>query len=92
MPSGEAISDELISKVGKAAGHITAIKRAYKVGVQAAKPSGERQQLSQRVEQEAVRVINDEGITVEQYNDVITAAEDDPDLEQRLLTAAAQEG
>jgi Domain of unknown function (DUF4168) len=44
--------------------------------------------VAQRVELEAIDVINGQGLSVEQYNEVITAADDDPDLEQRLLTAA----
>jgi len=88
MPSGDNISDELVSKVGKAVGQIVGIKQAHKADLDAAHTDDERQEVSQRVELEAIGVINGQGLSVEQYNEVITAADDNPDLEQRLLTAA----
>jgi hypothetical protein len=90
MPSGENISDEVVSKVGKAVGRIVGIKQAYKDDLAAAETSDEQQELSQRVEQEAIEAISRQGLSLEQYNEVITAADDDPDLEKRLLTAARE--
>jgi len=88
MPPGDNISDEVVSKVGKAVGRIAGIRQAHKAELGAAQTDGERQEVAQRVELEAIDVINGQGLSVEQYNEVITAADDDPDLEQRLLTAA----
>ena len=88
VPPGDNISDELVSKVGKAVGQIAGIRQAYKADLGAAQTDDELQEVAQRVELEAIDVINGEGLSVEQYNEVITAADDNPDLEQRLLTAA----
>jgi hypothetical protein len=89
-PSSEQISHELVSKVGKAAGRIVGIEQAYKADLAAAQTGDEREELSQRAEQEAIEAISNEGISFEEYNEVITAASDDPDLEQRLLSAARE--
>lgn len=89
-PDVEAVSDEMVSKVGKAIGHIAEIKQAYRTDIARAETSDEKQELSQRAELEAIDAVSNEGLSVEQYNEVITAADNDPDLERRLL-AAAQE-
>lgn len=82
------ISDEIVTKVGKAIGQITAIRQAFKADMAAAETDDEQRDLAQRVELQAVTAVSDQGLSIEQYNDVVTAAEDDPDLEERLLTAA----
>jgi hypothetical protein len=73
-PKGE-ISDTLVQKVGVALGQITRIKETY----------GERFVEAQTVIGKAV---SQQGLSVEQFNRVVTAAKADPDLEQRVLAAA----
>lgn len=84
------LSDEVVTRVGKAIGQITAIRQAYRADMAAADTDDEKHELAQRIELQAVTAVGDQGLTIEQYNDVVTAAEDDPDLEERLLTAARE--
>jgi hypothetical protein len=52
-----------------------------------ARSEEDRQNLSEQVETAAVRAISAQGLTVDQYNQVITAAQEDTDLQERVLTA-----
>jgi hypothetical protein len=47
-----------------------------------------REALAQRARTAAEQVIDEQGITVHDYNTVLAAAEGDQDLERRLLDAA----
>ena len=47
----------------------------------------ERQTLAGEIEDAAVHAIGDEGLSVDQYNQVIAATQADPDLEERVMVA-----
>ena len=83
-----AISDEMIEKVGTAVGRIAAIQQSYGPRVAAAESKDEKQGLQKQATIDAVKAISDQGLTVEQYNEVVVAAQDDTELEGRLLEAA----
>lgn len=87
--SGAGIpDDETILKVGTALRQVAEIKEAYTERLASASTEAERQELSLRAETAALQVLDDQGLSVDRYDEVITAAEADADLEQRLLTAA----
>jgi uncharacterized protein (DUF2147 family) len=80
-------SDDMITKVGRAVGQVVTIQHAYTQAVQAADSDEEKAGLSGEAERSAVQAIRDEGISVNEYNAVVSAADNDPDLQQRLLAA-----
>ncbi len=82
------ISDDMISKVGTAVGQIAALQQHYAPRVAAADSDDEKVGLQKEVTIAAVKAINDQGLTVEQYNEIVVAAQDDDELEERLLEAA----
>ena len=82
------ISEDVIAKVGSAVGRIAALQQHYAPRVAAADSEDEKQGLQKEVTIAAVKAINDQGLTVEQYNEVVVMAQDDSDLEERLLEAA----
>ena len=86
MPIGE-VSDQVVSQVGKAVVQIMKLRESLEENMATARTAEERQTLAEQVETEAVRAISDQGLTVDQYNQVITAAQGDADLEQRVLVA-----
>jgi hypothetical protein len=83
------VSDELISKVGTAVGHIAAIQQSFGPRVAAATSDDEKLGLQKEATVAAAQAINDQGLTVEEYNAVVVAAQDDTELEQRLLEVAS---
>lgn len=82
------VPEDMVTKVGAAVGHVAMIRQDYTQRVQAASTDDEREQLADQAQQAAVKAIGDQGITVSDYNRVVTAAEGNPDLENRLLQAA----
>lgn len=81
------VSDETVSQVGKAVVEIMKIRQVMEESMTAAQTEEERQNLAEQVEIAAVQAIGEQGLTVDEYNEVITAAQADPDLEERVLTA-----
>lgn len=83
-----AIPQELVTKVGSAAGRIAGIQREYAKQAETETAPGAREAVANRIQEAAEQVLDEQGITVQDYNSVLSAAEGDPDLERRLLDAA----
>jgi len=81
-------SDETVAKVGRAVGQIALIREAYREGLNEADSEGEKQELAQRAEAAAVQVLDEQELSITEYNHVVATADDDPALQQRLLAAA----
>jgi hypothetical protein len=82
------ISDETVSKVGRAVGQIALIREAYREGLLELNSDEEKQELADRAEAAAAKAIGEQGLSVTEYNQVIASADGNPDLENRLLAAA----
>lgn len=85
------ISDETVSKVGLAVRQIALIREAYREGLADLDGENEKQELAQQAEAAAVKAISEQGLSVMEYNRVVATADNDAELEQRLL-AVAQAG
>lgn len=84
------VSDEVVTKVGAAAGKVAMIQQEFNARAEAGSGGDDRQELAAQAQRAAIDAISEEGITVDEYNTVLRAAEGDSDLEQRLLAAARQ--
>jgi hypothetical protein len=84
---GGEVPDQVVSQVGKAVVQIMKLRQSFEDNMATAQTEEEREKLADQVETEAVRAISDQGLTVDQYNRVISAAQADTDLEERVLTA-----
>jgi len=85
--SGASISDGTISKAGAALHDIAAVNQKYLGEMQKASPE-QKQTLSTQANAEAVQAIQSHGLSVDQYTSVIRTARNDPQVKQRLLSAA----
>jgi hypothetical protein len=81
---------DIVIKVGVAAGHIARIQQDYLVQAEAETSNDVRETLAGRARDAAERVIDEQGISVQDYNTVLSAAQTDEDLERRLLDAARE--
>jgi hypothetical protein len=86
LQSGD-ISDEVVSQVGKAAIQILRLRQSVEANMATAQTDAERDSLNDELGVAAVQVIGEQGLTVDEYNEVIAAAQSDPDLEERVLVA-----
>lgn len=88
--SPDTISAEMASRVGMAAGLVARIQQDYAMQAEFEPGEEARQDLAMKARSAAERVIDEQGLSVEDYNAVLTAAEHDEDLEGRLLDAARE--
>ena len=63
------------------------VKTSMESSMATAQTDEERQSIADKVETAAVVAIGNQGLTVEQYNQVIGAAQTDSELEERVLVA-----
>jgi Domain of unknown function (DUF4168) len=81
------VSDQTVSQVGKAAVEILKLRQSLEENMATAQTEEERETLTTSVEMAAVRAIDEQGLTVEEYNEVLAAARSDQELEERVLLA-----
>jgi hypothetical protein len=87
--SGE-MSDAMVRKVGKALRQVVTIRGEYDKHTQSANTQQELQDLNKRAEQDMVKAISDQGLSVQQYRQAIQMAQADPKLKQRIVSAAEE--
>jgi hypothetical protein len=81
------VSDQTVSQVGKAVVQILKLRQTMESTMATADTEEERQSIANEVESAAVGAIGDQGLTVTEYNEVISAAQSDSELEERVLVA-----
>jgi len=89
-PSSADISDDMVSKVGTAAVRVVEIRQNFTPRIVAARSQAERDGLEAEATTALVEAISEQGLSVDEYNEVVAAAQSDPELEQRLLSAASE--
>ena len=86
----DAVSQDMVTRVGSAAGRVARIQQDYATQAEAQTANDAREALANQARAAAEQAIDEQGISIEDYNAVLSAAEGDPDLEQRLLSAARE--
>jgi hypothetical protein len=84
------LDNDMVNRVGAAAGKVARIQQEFTMQAQAETEPDAREALAMRARADAERVIDEQGLSIQDYNAVLTAAETDQDLEQRLLEAARE--
>ena len=84
------VPQDLVTKVGSAAGRVAQIQQDYAMQAEAETATDAREELATKARAAAERAIDEQGISIQDYNAVLTAAENDEDLERRLLDAARE--
>lgn len=84
------VLQDMVTRVGWAAGRVARIQQDYAMQAEAETATDAREALANQARAAAERAIDEQGISVQDYNMVLTAAETDQDLEQRLLDAARE--
>jgi 3-oxoacyl-[acyl-carrier-protein] synthase III len=85
-----AVSPELVTRVGFAAGHVARIQQEFAIQAEAETATDARETLASQARAAAERAIDEQGISIQDYNAVLSAAETDQELEKRLLDAARE--
>jgi Domain of unknown function (DUF4168) len=86
----DTISQDMVTRVGSAAGLVARIQQDFAMQAEAEPEDDTRQVLADKARAAAERVIGEQGISIQDYNTVLQAAEADEDLERRLVDAARE--
>jgi hypothetical protein len=85
---GGPVSDMTVQRVGKAIRNVTVIRQQYTQRTRNSNSSQVRQSLDAQAQRDMTKAVTDQGLTLQQYDQVIQMAQADPTLRQRLLSVA----
>jgi uncharacterized protein DUF4168 len=83
-----SVPDATVQRVGKAIRNVTQIRQQYTQRLQASTSPQTRQELDTQAQRDMTKAVTDQGLTLQQYDQVIRLAQADQTLRQRLLTVA----
>lgn len=87
--SAGALSDGTINKAGAALRDVAQVQEKYQGKMDTASPA-QKQSLSEQANAEAVQAIQSHGLSVQDYTNVVRTAQNNPQVKQRLLSAARE--
>jgi Domain of unknown function (DUF4168) len=82
------LSDAKVQKMGAALREVTRIRDDYEARLTAAETDEERQGLQNEAQAVIVEAVQDQGLSVTEFNEVVEAADEDPTVKDRVLAAA----
>jgi predicted ATPase with chaperone activity len=82
-PSAD-ITDQQLDAAAKAVQRMNTVKQTYQKKIDAAAP-GDKQRLMSEGNDALEKAVTDQGLTVDEYNRIITVAENDPAVRAKLL-------
>jgi Domain of unknown function (DUF4168) len=82
-PSAD-ISDQKLDAVAKAMQSVASVRESYKRKIDAAAPA-DKPRLKSEGNQALKKALSDQGLTVDEYNRVMTIAQNDPTVRAKLL-------
>lgn len=65
--------------------NVSRISKAYEPRIGNAESAGQAQQLQQEANEKMTQAVKNEGLTVNEYNEIFEAVQQDPSLEQELM-------
>ncbi|HET9903056.1 MAG TPA: DUF4168 domain-containing protein [Xanthobacteraceae bacterium] len=81
---GAAISDQKLDAAVAAMRQVANIKQDYQQRLEEAQPE-EREKLANEAEGALTKAVTDQGISVEEYSEILTVAQNDPSVRERIL-------
>jgi hypothetical protein len=83
-----SVGEETIQKAGAALHQITRIREAYSRRIETSANQDEQRGLAAQAEIDSRQAIQEQGLSKDQYDQLMQQAQADPGLKQRLLAAA----
>ncbi|MCD0506014.1 DUF4168 domain-containing protein [Bordetella petrii] len=81
-------SDAQLQKFATASQKVAMVADEYRPKLQAAKDDTAREQVYREADEKMVRMVNADGLTVDEFNGIGQAIEQDPQLRQRVIEMA----
>lgn len=91
-PSAQDFTDEQLQKFADASQQIAVISQDYTKRLQKADDQAKQQQIRKEANDKMVSVVQDSGLTVETFNAIGQAIQQDPELMKRVQAMANESG
>lgn len=78
-------SEAQLQKFASASQKVAMVADEYRPKLQAAKDDAAREQVYREADEKMVRMVNADGLTVDEFNGIGQAVEQDPQLRQRVI-------
>ena len=91
VPNQKPVSDQKIGAAATAMEHVASLRQNYQQQLAAA-PESERQKIADKANTELEKAVTDQGLSVQEYNSILTAAQSDPKLRDQLIQHMHQTG
>ena len=78
------ISDQKLDAAATALARVASLKQEYLQRLQAATPS-DKERIADEANNALTRAVEDQGLTVEEYNSIIVVAQNDPGVREKIL-------
>jgi predicted metal-dependent RNase len=88
MQSAITPSDAQLKKFAMASQKVSVLANEYRPKLQAAQDEPTREKVYREADEKMVKVVQDDGLTVEEFNGISQAIEQDPQLRQRAIEIA----
>lgn len=82
--AGANFSTEKLEQYAEAQQKVLAISDRYRERIETADSSGKAMDLQQQANQEMVRAVRSSGLSVDEFNEITTVAQDDPSLQAKI--------
>jgi hypothetical protein len=79
-----SLSDQKLNAAAAAVNRVASIKRSYDEQLSTAAPS-DKDRILGKANAEITRAINDQGLSVEEYAQILQVAQNDPGVREKLL-------
>ena len=91
QPPSAPISDEKLNAAAAAIGQVTTIHQSYDSKIAAASPS-DKQRLAKEANDAMAKAVTDQGLSVDEYNSIISTAHNDPAVREKLTQRMRRPG
>lgn len=81
------IPESTVLKMGKALAEIAEVEQELASAVSTAATERDRMQLAEQADRAITDAVTDQGLSITQFNQVVQAADEDPQLRERLTAA-----
>jgi hypothetical protein len=78
------ISSEKLDAAAAAIGHVNSVKQNYQQQLEAA-PAADKERIAGEAHNAMAKAVTDQGISVDEFNSIIEAAQNDPAVRQQLV-------
>ena len=91
QPPSAPVSDDKLNAAAAAIGQVATIRQGYESKIAAA-PASDKQRLTNEANDALTKAVTDQGLSVDEYNSIMSTAQNDPAVRQKLTQRIPHSG